>query len=398
MPSATSAAVGWSVVFLVAGGFYFVSNQRKNKNRRALSVKGASKPNNSRKELKSKKHRKDSESIKDKKEARPSPKTRKTSTEHKLMQPSIQPSQIDEKYSIEATNQFPSSNGSTSATTISRASLKTKSTKSKPVDEKHRDESSDNITGNEADDELVHNSPKAITKSSASIPASQDVSDMLEKPLIQPNVLKVTTSSSNKLNISANQKSLKKDERTETKKQRQNKQKATEAKLARAQEEQERKVKLEAQRRTAREAEGRAAKDGSQFMASQTPQSSVWMAPSLLNQDTATKYESIHSESEVHGSANQEVSVLSEEEQVRHVIKETETWSVVKSKEKRNRTVKANEIESSKPEFDSQELKKSDFTEHAVSLPDQAPYYFVQKEDKYAEDNNSLEDSEWEVS
>ncbi|POS87527.1 hypothetical protein EPUL_001926 [Erysiphe pulchra] len=397
MPSATSAAVGWSVVFLVAGGFYFVSNQRKNKNRRALSVKGTSKPNTTRKDLKSKKSRKDSESIKDKKEARPGQKTGKTSIEHKPLQPSIQPSNSDEKCSAEATNQISSTNGSTPATTASRASHKTKSTKSKSVEQKKRDESPDNVTGNEADDELVHNSPKIISKSSVPTPASQDISDMLEEPLIKPSVLKVIPPSSNKLNISGNRKPLKKEERPETKKQRQNKQKAAEAKLARAQEEQERKVKLEAQRRTAREAEGRAAKDGSLFMASQTPQSSVWKAPSPPNNDTAPTYESLNSESEDHGSTNQEVSVLSEEEQVRQVIKETETWSVVKSKEKRNRTVKAND-ESSKPEFEVQELKKSDLTEHAATLPDRAPYYFVQKEDKYAEDNNSLEDSEWEVS
>ncbi|RKF56852.1 hypothetical protein OnM2_078008 [Erysiphe neolycopersici] len=398
MPSATSAAVGWSVVFLVAGGFYFVSNQRKNKNRRALLVKGASRPNNTRKEVKSKKSRKDSESIKDKKEARPSQKIRKTSTDHKPSHPAIQPSQSDDKNNAEAANQLPITNGIKTATTASQSSQTAKLTKSKPIEDKPRDESPDNVTGNEADDELVHNSPRIISKSSASVPASQDISDMLEKPSIQPNVLKITSPSSNKLNISGNRKSMKKEERPETKKQRQNKQKAAEAKLARAQEEQERKVKLEAQRRTAREAEGRAAKDGSLFTASQTHQSSVWTGPSPSNHKTAPTYESLYSESEDHSSTNQEVSVLSEEEQVRHVIKETETWSVVKSKEKRNRTVKANEIESSNPESKIQEPKVPDFTERAATLPDRAPYYTVQKEDKHAEDSNSFEDSEWEVS
>ncbi|KHJ34197.1 hypothetical protein EV44_g0298 [Erysiphe necator] len=391
MPSATSAALGWSVVFLVAGGFYFVSNQRKNKNRRALSIKGASKPNTSRRELKSKKSRKDNALSKEKNESRPSPKLRKSSTESKSLQPVISPNNSIKKQNE---NQNPGDDRGISA---NRSSLKSKSVDSDLSQGKQRAESPENVTGNEADDELAHNSPKIHARTSAPIPASQDISDMLEKPLIQPNILKITSTSSNKLNVSGNRKSLKKEERQETKKQRQNRQKVADAKLARAQEEKERKVKLENQRRVVREAEGRAAKDGSLFMASQIPQSSVWTTDSP-SKNTVPIYESLNSESEDHGSANQEVSVLSEEEQVRHVIKETETWSVVKSKEKRNRISKVNGVESSNLDLETQELKNSNIATFAPSLPSQTTYLFVQQQNKDAEDTNSLEDSEWEVS
>ncbi|KAI6246375.1 hypothetical protein HI914_05731 [Erysiphe necator] len=391
MPSATSAALGWSVVFLVAGGFYFVSNQRKNKNRRALSIKGASKPNTSRRELKSKKSRKDNALSKEKNESRPSQKLRKSSTENKSLQPVISPNNSIKKQNE---NQNPGDDRGISA---NRSSLKSKSVDSDLSQGKQRAESPENVTGNEADDELAHNSPKIHARTSAPIPASQDISDMLEKPLIQPNILKITSTSSNKLNVSGNRKSLKKEERQETKKQRQNRQKVADAKLARAQEEKERKVKLENQRRVVREAEGRAAKDGSLFMASQIPQSSVWTTDSP-SKNTVPIYESLNSESEDHGSANQEVSVLSEEEQVRHVIKETETWSVVKSKEKRNRISKVNGVESSNLDLETQELKNSNIATFAPSLPSQTTYLFVQQQNKDAEDTNSLEDSEWEVS
>ncbi|RKF81529.1 hypothetical protein GcM1_181001 [Golovinomyces cichoracearum] len=406
MTSATSAALGWSVVFLVAGGFYYMSSQRKNKNRRAPFVRETSKSNESRRESKSKKTTRGSESRKIKQEEGPSTKTHQISADHIPQQSSLQTKKSAEVIKNEPAIQITGVKTSAVLSTTAQNSHGSKSVRLSQAHEKQdlfennrTAENSDNATGNEADDESTHDSPKIGIKTIASIPASQDVSDMLENSSKQPTVLRVTAPVSNRLDKPENQRAPKKVNIQETKKQRQNRQKAAEAKILRAQEEQVRKAKMEIQRRTAREAEGRAAKDGSLFMASQAPQSSAWEAqPIPSNPSTNSKSEQLKSESEDLSINKKMVTVVSEEEQVRHALKETESWSIVKGKEKRNKTTKSSDTELTKSESKARELSDTNSTYTAPSLPNPIKRYPAKEEGKYAEENNFLDDSEWEVS
>lgn len=392
MPSATSAAVGWSVVFLVAGGFYFVSNLRKNKNRRTLPTKGTSNLADSRRESKSKKDRKEVGTTRGKHEARPNRKGQQSSN-------NTEASQI----TLVSINNTELTAGINSQTSYKSKPQKQNHTQGQHVstEEKQRAESSDNTTGNEADDESVINIPKLGIAAPKSLSATQDISDMLEKPVTQPGILKITAPTSIKTNKLENRRNDQKPERVETKKQRQNRQKAIESKTIRAQEEQARKLKMENQRRTAREAEGRAAKDGSLFMASQSPSSSAWTnVSSASNGLTVPQPEPQYSESEEIGSARQEVSALSEEEQVRHAIKETETWNVVKGKERRNRAAKSDDQRPSFTDIKTQEYKNVNSIPGIPMIPNQldSPNHFVKDRGHFNDKNVVLEDSEWEVS
>ncbi|TQS35758.1 hypothetical protein Golomagni_03816 [Golovinomyces magnicellulatus] len=405
MTSATSAALGWSVVFLVAGGFYYMSSQRKNKNQRAPLVREASKPNDSKRESKSKKTIKGSESSRIKKEEGPTIKSQQISAHRIPPQSSVQAKKFGEVVKNEPATQINGAKTSAVSSTTAQISHRPKSVRLGQAQEKQdrfeknrTAENSDNATGNEADDESTHNSPKIGVKTSASIPASQDVSDMLENSSKQSTVLRVIAPVSSRFDQSENQRAPKKVNPPETKKQRQNRQKAAEAKLLRAQEEQARKAKMEIQRRTAREAEGRAAKDGSLFMASQAPQSSAWKAQPIPYTSAMSRPELLNSESEDLSSNKKVVSVISEEEQVRHALKETESWSIVKGKEKRNKTTKNSDTEFSKSELKTRESSDTNSTYTVPSLPNPIIRYPVKEEVKYAEENNFLDDSEWEVS
>ncbi|KAI0994295.1 hypothetical protein K3495_g13887 [Podosphaera aphanis] len=418
MPSATTAAVGWSVVLLVAGSFYFISNQRKNKNRRTVPAKVRTKSIETRKDQKSKKTRKDVVTqINSEPEARQVSKVQKVSDEKPAL--STSQSNKDEIDNREFARQLLNAKVGTVVRPKCQTSSRPKSVKQGRAQEKQRAESSDNTTGNEADDE------SALNPSIPDIPdiptvqvAAGDVSDMLEKTPTQPAILKINAPI--EVSRPEKQKTAKKTEPIETKKQRQNRQKANEAKLLRAQEEQARKVKMESQRRTAREAEGRAAKDGSSFMASQKPTSSAWTTSPITNEDTATSIdvqlldtyeptsnynittsEPIYSESDEAGSSRQEIPVLSEEEQVRFAIKETETWSVVKGKEKRNRANRGKENVPSKTVENVVEDLNVNSNNNPQTQPRKIPdtsYSFIEKPNKLYESNSTLEDSEWDVS
>lgn len=414
MQTVTTAAVGWSVVLLVAGGIYFVSNQRKNKNKRIAPKKTISRSLESRNEQKlSKKLLKDSGSgsgenvtRQSKKKQNTSLKSKTTKQKHSREEETSHGSNITEQtFEVVETKE----RKSTSQSTI----------KPKPIDQEHfeenqRYESLENTTGNEADDESVFTSTKQGSTAVAPYNSNGDISDMLEKPQVHPGVLKITATATNVQ--SEKRKTNKSEEPTITKKQRQNRQKAKEAALARSEQEQARKVKLELQRRTARESEGRAAKDGSVFMASQASQSSVWITNSSIasNENPTTNKlqlldtfvtsrrnkgstaEPNHSESEDTNGANKEVTILSEEEQVQFAIKETGAWSVVRGKEKKSRGNGS----------DDTDLTKVRATTQAVSVPRTSAVTSQQLETsrplpsvKSVPIEETLsEDSEWEVS
>lgn len=383
-----------------------MSSQRKNKDRRAPLVREASKPNDSKRESKSKKTTKGSESSRIRQEESSTIKSQQISADHIPPQPSVQAKKSGEVVKNESATQTNGVKTSAVSSTAAHISHRPKSVRLGQAQEKQdrfeinrTAENSDNATGNEADDESTHNSPKISVKTSASIPASQDVSDMLENSLKKSTVLRVIAPVLNRFDQSENQRAPKKVNPPETKKQRQNRQKAAEAKFLRAQEEQARKAKMEIQRRTAREAEGRAAKDGSLFMASQAPQSLAWKSqPTLSNPSAMSKSDLLNSESEDLSSNKKVVSVISEEEQVRHALKETESWSIVKGKEKRNKTTKGSDTEFSKSELKTRESSDTNSTYTVPSLPNPIIRYPMKDQVKYAEENNFLDDSEWEVS
>ena len=111
--------------------------------------------------------------------------------------------------------------------------------------------------------------PAENGSSTKEIPASQDVSDMLEDVAAAPSVLRLTGEEK------AKKQSPKKPETAaESKKQRQNRKKVEERKALREEEEKERKVLEERQRRTAREARGEPAKNG--MSVAPSPATGAW--------------------------------------------------------------------------------------------------------------------------
>ena len=124
--------------------------------------------------------------------------------------------------------------------------------------------------------------PREETSSVNVIPASQDVSDMLEPAPIGPSTIRITGEEKLK-----KQAPKKEEPAKETKKQRQNRQKVEERKVLREEDEKERKALEEKQRRTAREARGEPAKNG--LSVARPPTSNAWSStsPNLAGADAS---------------------------------------------------------------------------------------------------------------
>ncbi|CCU74596.1 hypothetical protein BGHDH14_bghG000441000001001 [Blumeria hordei DH14] len=391
MHTATTAAVGWSVVLLVAGGIYFVSNQRKNKNKRTATNKVGSRSTESRKEQQlSKKLRKDVGSGSGENVTRQSKKKQNKSLKSKTTKQK-QSREEEELHESNNTEQILETAETKELTPTSQPAHKPKPVKQDCYEEKQRCESLENTTGNEADDESAFAGSKQNSTVAAPSFSNGDVSDMLEMPQAHPAACY-------------------------DKKQRQNRQKAKDAALARSEEEQARKVKLESQRRIARESEGRAPKDGRIFMASQASSASVWKtdsstgktessAPNSIqlldtfensSNNTGSTAEPNHSESEETTGANNEVTILSEEEQVQIAIKETGAWSVVKGKEKKSRGNASDDTDPSKFRVTTHAVPISN-SPAITSQPLETPRPLPSNRSVPTEETLS-EDSEWEVS
>ncbi|SZE99382.1 unnamed protein product [Blumeria hordei] len=414
MHTATTAAVGWSIVLLVAGGIYFVSNQRKNKNKRTATNKVGSRSTESRKEQQlSKKLRKDVGSGSGENVTRQSKKKQNKSLKSKTTKQK-QSREEEELHESNNTEQILETAETKELTPTSQPAHKPKPVKQDCYEEKQRCESLENTTGNEADDESAFAGSKQNSTVAAPSFSNGDVSDMLEMPQAHPGILKITASAPT---IQSEKRNTNKTEQPAmTKKQRQNRQKAKDAALARSEEEQARKVKLESQRRIARESEGRAPKDGRIFMASQASSASVWKtdsstgktessAPNSIqlldtfensSNNTGSTAEPNHSESEETTGANNEVTILSEEEQVQIAIKETGAWSVVKGKEKKSRGNASDDTDPSKFRVTTHAVPISN-SPAITSQPLETPRPLPSNRSVPTEETLS-EDSEWEVS
>ncbi|KAI9051105.1 hypothetical protein LZ554_005209 [Drepanopeziza brunnea f. sp. 'monogermtubi'] len=427
MPTATTFG-GWAVVFAVAGGYYWVTKQRKQKTLRKQTTKAEP-----RKDTKAKKNKKDG-ALSGGDDGKPTQKKKaqpiKPAQEEPLASAPVsakkEGSEKDEdrKFAQQMAN---AKRGVVDAPK-SQNSARTKSVKQTKAQEKAATElPSDNGTstagGDADDDESPIGSP---VMPAANAPAvNGDVSDMLEKSAAGPSVLKITAPTKPAQPKKAKAPSA---EVKETKKQRQNRQKAEEKKLALAEEEKIRKIQLESHRRVVREAEGRAAKDGSAFMASQAPSSSAWTAapavqatngmPSKVeNLDTydaprghvtAKPVEEIYSESELAGSKlADELSKIPEEEQIRVATEDSGLWEQVKTskKKKSKAAVNGEQNETKAVKQDTASSSNDDFGDYGVPAVIQPTgpgqkwsqnVTYVEK-GKVHEHEEEIQDSEWEV-
>lgn len=150
------------------------------------------------------------------------------------------------------------------STKPSEQGASTKSTKQRDAGTLNAQESNEKMR---SEDQISHTNR---------LPASQDVSDMLEPAPAGPSAIRITGEEKPK------KQAIKKEEPAkETKKQRQNRRKVEERKAVREEDEKERKALEEKQRRAAREARGEPAKNG--LGLSQPPASNVWSVPSANN-------------------------------------------------------------------------------------------------------------------
>ncbi len=414
-----------------AAAFWWVNNQRKNKNRRTAPSKSTGRTVEPRKEPKTKKTRKDG-SEQDVKHGKKKP-TQSAQVEEKAYTSAVD---VNEKKNDEIDNrEFARQLSSVKSGTIiapkSQGSSRPKSVKQTRAQEKPPVEnSSDNATapssttgGDADDDESPINSPDLGATSMTPI-ANGDVSDMLEQPAAGAQVLKIVPSTNPTPAKKA--KEAKAQKPAETKRQRQNKQRAEAQKLAREEEEKARRVLEERQRRLARESNGIAAKDGSAFMAaSKAPAESAWTAPvsavkgakpatskvELLdtyeplktNGTTSKSGETVFSPSEVAGSQlAKEYGGLSEEEQIRIIQEESEEWKTVQSKEKKKR----NTVKDTAGSQDDKKTSANETKDYGVppviapTGPGQAwavNTVHVQPDKKVVEREIEVQDSEWEV-
>ena len=116
--------------------------------------------------------------------------------------------------------------------------------------------------------------------STGRVPASKDVSDMLEPAAAGPTSIRITGEQKQKKPVAK-----KEEPATETKKQRQNRKKNEDRKALREDDERERKLLEENQRRTAREARGEPAKNG--LGVAQAPANNAWAMKPTSNADAA---------------------------------------------------------------------------------------------------------------
>jgi hypothetical protein len=442
MPTVTTVG-GWVAVILVGATFYWVSNQKKNKNKRPLATKHAGKVVESQREQKSKKARKDGgqssgdqgtkSGQKDKKKSKQPTKADYTFTDDRVVKETDGDDEVDNQ---EFARQLSNAKTGTLAAPKSQAGTKPKSVKQTQAKEKaFAETSSDNATapssttgGDADDDQSPINSPDLSATTIAS-PVTNGVSDMLEKPTPGPSVLRVTSptnpSQPKKEKMQAS------FEAVETKKQRQNRKKAEAKKLLREEEEKERKILMEKQRRTAREAEGRAAKDGSAFMAAKAPAASAWTGsiptaadgknstptnnvelldtyepsdsiPAVASPPSASKEEEIYSESEVFGSQQVDLSKLSYEEQLEYATAASAKWEIVKAKERKKKA--AQENKDPKEESQSSTDDQPNYSTPLKIAPTgpgqkwEMTLVHVDDDGEVVEEKVEVQDSEWEVS
>ncbi|EPQ64611.1 hypothetical protein BGT96224_5359 [Blumeria graminis f. sp. tritici 96224] len=191
MHTATTAAVGWSVVLLVAGGIYFASNQRKNKNKRTATNKVVSRSTESRKEQQlTKKLRKDVGSGSGENVTRQTKKKQNKSLKSKTTKQN-QSREEEELHRSNNTEKILDIAEIKEHTLTSQPAHKPKPVKQDCFEEKQRCESLENTTGNEADDESAFASSKQSLAAAAPSFSNDDVSDMLEMPQVHPGVLKI---------------------------------------------------------------------------------------------------------------------------------------------------------------------------------------------------------------
>ncbi|KAE8443071.1 hypothetical protein EG329_002394 [Mollisiaceae sp. DMI_Dod_QoI] len=429
---------GWAVVLAVAGSFYWVNNQRKNKNRRAVDTKQSGKVVETKKDLKAKKPRRDGGQSSGDQKVKPAQKGQK-----KNAQVQSKPAGEDQAFPTATTSKdsddddldnrefalaMANAKAGTLAAPKSQAATRPKSVKQtraqdKPVVETSSENATapSSTTGGDADDDQSPiNSPEFGATTTAEPIASGDVSDMLEKPADGPAVLRVTAPT--KPSEPKKQKTQASFEPAETKKQRQNRKKAEEKKAAREAEEKERQALLEKQRRTAREAEGRAAKDGSAFMAAQAPSKSAWTAEPEADGSNGKKAapaktvelldtynptdgkvstkpaDVVYSDSEKAGSQwVKDYAHMTEDEQMRKVKEDSAAWETVKTKERRK---KNNGKENDKP---SSASEQSDYGVPPVTAPTvpgkkwDMTVVHVDENNNVVEREMEVQDSEWEV-
>jgi hypothetical protein len=443
MPTVTTLG-GWVAVIIVGAAFYWVSSERKNKNKRPLAPKQAGKVLEPQRETKSKKARKDGSQSsgdqetksgqKDKKKSKQPTKADHTFTSEIIVKDTDGDDEADNR---EFARQLSNAKTGTLAAPKSQPGTKSKSVKQTQTKEKTVAEiSSDNATapssttgGDADDDQSPINSPDLSATRMAS-PVTNGVSDMLEKPTAGPSVLRVTSPTNP--SQPKKEKTQASFEAVETKKQRQNRKKAEAKKLQREEEEKERRALMEKQRRTAREAEGRAAKDGSAFMAAKAPSASVWTAstptavngkntspakvfelldtcepssstPAVAKPPPVLNEEEIYSESEVFGSQQVDISKLSFEEQVEYATAASAKWEIVKAKERKK---KAAQKENKDPKEESQSSTddQPDYSAPQKIGPTgpgqkwEMTLVHVDDDGEVVEEKVEVQDSEWEVS
>jgi hypothetical protein len=439
---------GWATVILVGVGFYWATNQRKNKNKRPLA-KQTGTAIEPQKEARSKKARKDGgqssgdQAVKSgqKKKAKQSTKTEQAFTSDGAAKDTDGDDEVDNR---EFARQLSNAKTGTLVAPKSQAGSKPKSVKQTQVKERLAETSSDNATapssttgGDADDDQSPINSPNLSATTMAS-PVTNGVSDMLEKPAAGPSVLRVTSPT--------NPSQPKKEkmpatfETVETKKQRQNRKKAEAKKLQREEEEKERKVLMEKQRRTAREAEGRAAKDGSAFMAAKAPSAPVWTGstPAAVKGNTpapANNFELLdtyeassstpavpqsasepfpflteeekYSQSQIFGSQVADLAKMSYEEQIEYATEASANWEIVKAKERKTKAAKraakeAAQKDNNDPKEDSDSSTDEPLVENRPPTgPGQewvSDIVYVEKPDDVHKEKMVTKDSEWEVS
>jgi len=361
VPTLTTVA-GWVVVLTL--GYSFVHYSRKTqKGRRQAAEKQASRATEQRKDPKAKKARKEGiqSASDDGNKPVKSDKKKKNQTVTKPDVPETTVFTTDDADHDEVDNaKFAREIAARQAGTV-LASKNTNANRQKSVKQSRAQEkevtrefdggNASSATGGDADDDRSPIDSPEFGATNLTPVANGDISDMLEPAASGPSILRVTEPTNP---VRPKKENVKQSfVPVESKKQRQNRQKAEAAKLIREQEEKDRKIKEEKQRRTAREAEGRAAKDGSKFLASQAPKTSVWTPPTsgsnatapangdlldTLEKPAASTKEvpsELYSESELAGSQWQE---LSEEEQIAHAIEDSKNWNVVKAKERKKKT------------------------------------------------------------
>jgi len=292
-------------------------------------------------------------------------------------------------------------------------SVKQSRAQEKPVAEAVSDNtaSSSNAGGDADDDRSSANSPE-LAATENHTPIAGSISDMLETPTAGPGILRLTSPANPA--PPKKQKTSAPVEAAETKKQRQNRKKAEEQKAAKAEAEQERKKQEEKQRRTAREAEGRAAKDGSTFMASKAPSSSAWTPGTAASETSAPKpnvvlldtYEAPSKEATVTASTSESENGwvkpgLSEEEQLRRAIEDSDTWESVKTKK---RSKKVQPGEDNKENKDAKESSEGEaYTKPKKTAPSEpGQKWKIEREQvfpdgKKVRSTSIVQDDEWEV-